>query len=203
MATRRRARPTKRPAVEVRAATEADVPALARLGAWLARWHHVLDPARFIAPEPLEPGYAWWLGKEVVNPRAVVLAAVRRGRGRGRVVGYAYGRLEARDWNTLRDACGVGVDLVVEPRARGGGVGRRLVEALSDALAARGAPRVVIDVATGNDRARRFFEALGFRPTMVEMAREAPGAPAGRRRGGARQTPVHRRASRRRRGVGT
>jgi hypothetical protein len=41
---------------------------------------------------------------------------VRKGRGGlEQVVGYAYGRLEPRDWNSLRDACGVGVDLVVVP----------------------------------------------------------------------------------------
>ena len=35
--------------------------------------------------------------------KAVVLAAIARSRGREQIVGYAYGRLEGRDWNTLRD----------------------------------------------------------------------------------------------------
>lgn len=190
--------------VEVRTAAEGDVPAMARLGAALARWHHEMDPDRFMAPEPLEPGYAWWLGKEVVNPRAVVVAAVRRVRGRDRVLGYSYGRLEGRDWNTLRDACGVGVDLVVDEAARGRGIGRLLVDAMVARLAEKGAPRVVIDVAARNRRAQRFFESIGFRRTMIEMVREVPpglALPRPRRRAAARRAAP--RSSRARRGVGS
>lgn len=159
------------------------------MGARLARAHHAMDAARFFLPEePIEDGYAGWLGEELANPRAVVLAAVA-GAGRGAtVVGYAYGRLEGRDWNTLRDPCGVAVDLWVEPEARGAGLGRRLVEALCEALAARGAERVVLDVAARNPAAARLFERAGFRPTMLEMTREAaaPTGPPPRRARGVR-----------------
>jgi GNAT superfamily N-acetyltransferase len=169
----------------VRLATEADLPALARLGARLARMHHQLDRRRFFVVPGMEKGYAWWLGKERKNRRAVVLAAVCPGRGgRETVVGYAYGRIEPRDWNSLREMCGVGIDLMVEPRARKMGVGRALVEALAAALAKRGAPRVVIQVATLNPRAQEVFAGLGFRPTMVEMTRELAPARAVRSRHG-------------------
>jgi ribosomal protein S18 acetylase RimI-like enzyme len=162
------------PPVEVRAATPADLPACAHLGARLARRHHQLDPRRFFAPPDLEVGYRWWLGKERKNPKAVVLAAVARGVRGERVVGYAYGRLEPRDWNTLRDACGVGVDLIVEPRWRRRGLGSRLVEALAEALAALGAPRLVLQVAARNPEAARAFAGMGFRATMLELTRELP-----------------------------
>jgi RimJ/RimL family protein N-acetyltransferase len=160
----------------VRDALASDLPALARLGARLARMHHRLDPARFFVTEDLEAGYAWWLGKERRSRKAVVLAAVRGAPGRERAVGYAYGRLEPRDWNTLREACGVGIDLFVEPAERGRGTGRALVLALCERLEARGAPRVVIDVAARNPEAQAVFERLGFRPTMLEMAREGGAA---------------------------
>jgi ribosomal protein S18 acetylase RimI-like enzyme len=172
-----------RRAPTIRPAHPQDLPALARLGAKLAREHHAMDAARFFLPdEPLEAGYAWWLGKELRNRRAAVLAA----RSGGRVVGYAYGRMEPRDWNTLRNACGVAVDLWVEPAARGAGLGRRLVDALVEALEARGAERVVLNVASRNPAARKLFRRLGFRPTMLEMARERRAPPnearPGRRR---------------------
>ncbi|HEX9050010.1 MAG TPA: GNAT family N-acetyltransferase [Anaeromyxobacter sp.] len=172
------------PALEIRPATPEDLPALARLGAKLARAHHAWDPARFFLPEePIEEGYAWWLGKELRNRRAVILAAERR----GRVLGYAYGRLEPRDWNMLRDACGVAVDLWVEPGARRAGLGGRLTDALAAALEARGAERVVLYVASRNPAARRLFRRLRFRPTLLELARERRAAPneagPGRRRG--------------------
>jgi ribosomal protein S18 acetylase RimI-like enzyme len=176
--------------VAIREATAGDLSALARLGAKLAREHHAMDPERFFAPEePLEEGYAWWLGKERANPRAVVLAAVRR----ARIVGYAYGRIEPRDWNTLRDRAGVGVDLWVEPGARRAGVGTALLEALVAALASRGAPRVILNVAARNPRAARLFVARGFRETMVELTREVAEparASAGRRRAPGRPRAV-------------
>ena len=179
--------------VEIRQATPADLPACARLGARLSRLHHRLDPQRFFAPPDLEAGYAWWLAKERRSRRAVVLAAVRQGKGgRQAVVGYAYGRLEPRDWNSLRDACGVGVDLIVEPRWRRRGLGARLMAALGEALRARGAPRLIVQVAARNPQAIRTFEALGFRPTLLELTLEFPAprspraARAVRRPGGGR-----------------
>jgi ribosomal protein S18 acetylase RimI-like enzyme len=191
--TTRSRRPRRPPAAVIREAAEGDLPALARLGARLAREHHAMDPERFFAPEePLEEGYAWWLGKERRSPRAVVLAAALR----GRVVGYAYGRIEPRDWNTLRDRCGVGVDLWVEPRARRSGVGSALLEALVAALAARGAPRVVLNVAARNRRAARLFAARGFRETMLELTREVAATAPAARRGGATARRIDPRQSR-------
>ncbi len=175
-----RARAARRPArpVTVRDARAEEVFALARMGARLARAHHRMDPARFFLPdEPIEDGYAWWLGKELVNPRAVVLVAVRQ----GRVLGYAYGRIEKRDWNTFREKCAVGVDLWVEPRARRAGVGRQLVEALVERFAARGEQRLVIHVAAANEVALGAFAGTGFRRTVIELARELGPARKARR----------------------
>jgi ribosomal protein S18 acetylase RimI-like enzyme len=180
----------RREGVEIREARRADLAALARLGALLVRQHHAMDPRRFFLEEPLEEGYAWWLGKELRNPRAVVLAAVEG----GRLLGYAYGRLEPRDWAVLRDRSGVGLDLFVDPVARGRGLGRGLTEALCRRLEAMGAPRVVIQVAWPNRGARRLFGALGFRPTMAEMTRELGGRPEGA--GPARRPAVARGRSR-------
>jgi ribosomal protein S18 acetylase RimI-like enzyme len=158
--------------VEIRPGLAADAPLLGRFGATLARLHHRLDPRRFFATAGMEEGYASWLAREMRSRKAVVLVAVSRARGRERVLGYAYGRLEGRDWNTLRDPAGVGVDLYVVPAARGRGVAKALLERLVGELAARGAPRVVIHVAARNARALAVFERLGFRRTVVELARE-------------------------------
>lgn len=159
--------------VGIRAARVEDAAALGRLGAALAAFHHGLDPRRFFVVDRMEDGYAAWLAKEIASPEAVVLAAVEDGRGGEQVVGYAYGRLEGRDWNLLREPAGVAVDLFVAPEARGRGAGRRLVDALVRELTARGAPRVVLYAAAANAGAVELFESMGFRRTMIELTREA------------------------------
>lgn len=170
----------RRQAVTVRRARKSDLEALGQLGATLARAHHEWDPRRFFVHEPADQGYAFWLGRELRNRRAVVLAAELE----GRVVGYAYGRLEDRDWSSLRDACGVCIDLMVDPATRKKGVGTKLCVALLDTLRAKGAPRVVLQTASRNQRAFRFFRSFGFRPTMMEMTIElvAPRRRRARRR---------------------
>jgi ribosomal protein S18 acetylase RimI-like enzyme len=162
----------------IRPAEPGDAPALGRMGAALARLHHELDPERFMLPDDLESGYAWWLGREVRNREAIVLVAERA----GAAVGYAYGRLEGRDWNALRDACGVLHDLWVDEGERRTGAGAALAAAMLRRLEAAGAPRVVLSTAAKNEAARRLFARLGWRPTMIEMTREA-GAEAAPERG--------------------
>lgn len=152
----------------VRPARPEDAEVLGRMGAALARHHHAIDPARFMLPEDLESGYAWWLGKELAEPRAVVVVA----ESEGRIVGYAYGRLEGRDWNLLLDRHAALHDVWVDPDARARGAGGALVDAVVRRLEALGAPRVLLSTAKQNETAQRLFAKLGFRATMIEMTRE-------------------------------
>jgi ribosomal protein S18 acetylase RimI-like enzyme len=155
------------PAV-VRAANLSDVPALGRLGALLVAVHHAFDPERFIAVTPAtEQGYAAFLAAEIERPDALVLIA----EAEGGVVGYAYGALEGSDFMALRGPAGILYDLLVDPGHRGQGIGRALLAAALEALAARGAPRILISAAEGNEAAQRMFAAAGFRRTMIEMTR--------------------------------
>jgi ribosomal protein S18 acetylase RimI-like enzyme len=158
----------------IRRATKADLPAVARLAAKLVRLHHAFDPRRFLCEEPIEPGYERWFHHELANPKAVVLVAERAEgeRGPAVIIGYAYGRMEPRDWNALLDACGWLHDVYVDEDARSAGAGRALVEATARELSAMGAPRLMLQTASQNATAQRLFEKLGFRRTMVEMARE-------------------------------
>jgi ribosomal protein S18 acetylase RimI-like enzyme len=159
--------------VEIRPARAADGPVLGRLGRTLSRLHHRLDAGRFFEVED-SAGYAAWLVKEAARKNAVVLVAVRRRAGREQVVGYVYGLLAGTDWETLRPPAGVGVDIYVAPRLRRRGVARRLLEALTAELRARGAALLVLHVAARNARALAAFEAMGFRRTMVELALDLP-----------------------------
>jgi GNAT superfamily N-acetyltransferase len=63
------------------------------------------------------------------------------------------------------------IDLL-EP-ARGGGMGRRLVEAAVDQLRSRGVPGVHLVVSASNDRAIRFYRRTGF----MEMSEDRASVP--------------------------
>jgi ribosomal protein S18 acetylase RimI-like enzyme len=73
---------------------------------------------------------------------------------------------------SLRGPAGILYDIVVDPAHRGQGIGRLLLDAALAALEARGAPRVLLSTAQGNEAAQRLFEHAGFRRTMIEMTRE-------------------------------
>jgi ribosomal protein S18 acetylase RimI-like enzyme len=154
--------------MRVRPARPDDLPAVSKLAAELVRLHHRLDPPRFMLIEPVEDGYQWFFSREIKRKEALILVAEEG----DAIIGYAYATLESRNWNDLLDACGKLNDLYVDPSARRTGAGRALVTEAFAALRARGAPRVVLLSAWQNPDAHAFFEALGFRRTMVEMTAE-------------------------------
>lgn len=157
------------PDTVIRRATAADMPAVGRLGALLVQTHYDFDPQRFMRPSRGTPaGYGSFLGTQLDDPDVAVLVAERD----GKVVGYAYLALEGRDYMSLRDEAGVLHDIIVDPEARRGGVGRKLLAAALEFLKARGAPRVVLSTAARNEPAQRLFASMGFRDTMIEMTRE-------------------------------
>jgi ribosomal protein S18 acetylase RimI-like enzyme len=154
----------------IRAARDEDLADLGRMGAALVRLHHTLDPLRFFMREgPIEQGYGNWLVRTSKSEKSVVVVA----ESEGRVVGYAWGTLEDRDWMMLRDACGMLQDIYVDENARRAGVARALLEALMKQLKEKGAPRIVLMTAAKNEGAQRFFETMGFRRTMIELTRES------------------------------
>ncbi|MEO8905334.1 MAG: GNAT family N-acetyltransferase [Polyangiaceae bacterium] len=154
--------------VTVRAAEAQDLPAIAELAGQLVRQHYGFDAQRFMLIPNVEAGYAHFFAGELSNPDTLILAAELA----GAVVGYAYARLEERDWNALLDAHGALHDIFVNESVRRQGVARRLVEAVRERLRAKGAPRLVLHTASKNHTAREFFAALGFRQTMTELTCE-------------------------------
>jgi ribosomal protein S18 acetylase RimI-like enzyme len=127
--------------------------------------HHEFDPKRFLLPPNVEAGYERFFRDELSNPQAVILAAEQD----QELLGYAYGRIEQRDWNKLLERHGAIHDLFVTPPARSSGVGRKLLESMVEQLAVRGARQFILYTATQNVAAQRLFGAFGFRPTMIEM----------------------------------
>jgi ribosomal protein S18 acetylase RimI-like enzyme len=153
--------------ITIRPAVSADLGDLGRLAGELVRLHHAADPARFFLVDRVEEGYSWWFSRELSNAESVILVA----NDAAKVVGYAYGALEERNWNLLLDAHGAVHDLFVEPTERRAGVGRKLMNALVTELEKKGASRIVLSTMVSNTSAQHLFEGCGFRPTMLEMIR--------------------------------
>jgi ribosomal protein S18 acetylase RimI-like enzyme len=55
----------------------------------------------------------------------------------------------------------------IDPGARGGGLGARLLDAASELLAARGSRAIELWVTEGNERASALYASRGFTPTGV------------------------------------
>lgn len=163
--------------IHIRPAVKEDLPQVARLAAQLVRLHHSLDSARFFLTPRLEEGYEWFLGTELERKESIVFVAVRSGEefAGNEVVGYAWGRLEPRDWMELRDECGRLHEVFVDSAVRRLGVGKQLMLETFQWLEMHGAPRIILTSASKNTQAHQFFESLGFRYTMVEMTRERSG----------------------------
>lgn len=60
--------------------------------------------------------------------------------------------------------------IVVDPRARGRGLGRALVESVMATAAARGFERMTLLVAASNDRASALYDRLGYKQTATFLA---------------------------------
>jgi ribosomal protein S18 acetylase RimI-like enzyme len=153
--------------ISIRRATSADLDGAAALAARLVVMHHEVDPERFFLPDNVEQGYAHWFRHELARREAVILVALAG----DEIIGYAYGTLEARDWNLLLDRHAAIHDIFVVDSARGRGAGLLLMQAIIGELEALGAPRIVLSTMVGNQNAQRLFERAGFRRTMLEMTR--------------------------------
>lgn len=155
-------------ATTIRPAVSEDLDDIGRMAGELVRYHHALDSHRFLLVDGVERGYARYFASQLSEPSTLILVAERGGQR----IGYAYAKLEPRDWNALLDACGALHDIFVVPSERKSGVASALLDAVVERLAALGAPRVVLTTAVQNEPAQRLFARHGFRKTMLEMTRE-------------------------------
>jgi ribosomal protein S18 acetylase RimI-like enzyme len=151
----------------IRRARIPDLRRVSEFAGELVRLHHTTDTQRFFLPDRVEEGYASWLRRELRNKNAVVLVAERH----SELAGYAYGTIEARDWNALLDEHGAIHDVFVTSTGRRAGIGKLLVEGISRELESLGASSIVLSTMVGNEAAQRLFQGCGFRPTMLEMTR--------------------------------
>lgn len=154
--------------VLIRRATLSDLPLLGSSGAKLARQHYAYDSRRFKLFEPVEAEFSRFYGAQLARGDTAVLVAELE----GKVVGYAFVRVEPE---SFVDALAVTAwihDIYVDESARRRKVGALLFDAAVQVARELGSSCVMLSVAPQNEGARRMFEAYGLRVTMQEMRME-------------------------------
>lgn len=130
---------------------------------------------RMIPPEEITESYLQHLDKDCATYDGVVLVAVTG----DRVTGYAslLRRVSDESYDETPYTYAYIGDLVVTREARGGGVGRALIEACEAQARAAGAKWLRISVLARNARAHALYRSAGFADHLVTL--EKPLGPEG------------------------
>lgn len=101
----------------------------------------------------------------ILNPESPMHALVAEAEN-GRIIGIANYLFHPTFWED-RDVCYLN-DLFVEPDRRGGGIARRLIEAVAADAAAKGAPEFYWQTAEDNHRARALYDRIAAKTPFVQ-----------------------------------
>lgn len=154
----------------IRAADHGDATSIAALNGFVQALHFERRPDRFTPPDAAAvlPMVEQWLG---AASRRVWLAEDSN----GRPVGYVMGVRIDRPANALvAGALIVELDqVVVDPAARGQGIGSALCEAVFRWASELGADRIELSTWSFNESAQSLFASLGFSRDFVRLSRTA------------------------------
>ena len=150
----------------IRRAAAKDMPRIQELLWQVELVHHAIRPDLF------KNGGRKYTDEELAailaDDTRPVLAAVDEN---DRLLGYAFCMLEeCRGSNIMNDRKTLYIDdLCVDETLRGQHIGRALFEAVTAYALARGCRDLTVNVWTGNEAARRFYESCGFKPRKTCM----------------------------------
>jgi L-amino acid N-acyltransferase YncA len=142
----------------VRAATPADVRAIARIHvrSWQAAYRGLL-PDEFLDRQSVDRREAIWRESVATRDGAVLVADEG-----GRVVGFVQ-VAATQDLGADPATTGEVVAIYLDPDEYGRGLGRSLMAGAMEELTRLGFRRATLWVFASNDRARRFYERVGWR----------------------------------------
>lgn len=151
---------------EIREATDADAEAMAGLEHASAIHHATIDPDRWQVPSLDETAASRrrWLRE---TPRDVAFVAEAGGRVIGMIELWLKRPRDLRSPRIGRVRADLGIS--VAPEWRGRGVGSALLLAAENWARAQGAERMILDLSSANDGARRLYERLGYATDMIVM----------------------------------
>ncbi len=150
--------------VIVRRAVKEDARAVAVLAMKLVEQHEQYDPVRFSRIADVEGMTAYYGSQTNAKGAAVIVAEIE-----SEIVGFAYIQFEERNYASLLQSAAWLHDIYIDESARGGDIGRKLIEASIIAGIELGADKLMLSVAAKNQLGRQFFNRMGFRETMIEM----------------------------------
>jgi GNAT superfamily N-acetyltransferase len=159
--------------VNIRIATAGDAAAIAavHVDSWRGAYRGLLPDAVLDGLDVQRRTAGWTRLLEQPEPRSVVLVAENSS---GRVTGFVH-LVPTRDDGG--DSTGEITSIYARPSGWGTGTGRGLMAAAVDAARAAGFTALTLWVLRDNDRARRFYEAAGWRPDGSTKDDVVAGAP--------------------------
>lgn len=136
-----------------------DFEALVELDLASARHHAALDPGFYRVPE--RAAVAAFLRRRLEDPDRNVIVAVAD----GAVVGMVDVTIDSEPdpGSIVRPVPTVDIGISVLEAWRGRGIGHALMAAAEATAREQGVRRVVLDMASANDGAARFYDRLGYR----------------------------------------
>ncbi len=153
-------------AFAIRQATAADADAMAELEHASAIHHASIDPDRWQVPslEATAAARRRWLRE---TPRSEAFVAEADGRVIGMIELWLKRPRDLQSPRIGRVRVDLGISVAPEWRSRG--VGSALLQAAEDWASAHGAERMILDLSSQNEAARRLYERLGYRTDMIVM----------------------------------
>jgi len=152
--------------IVIRPAVEGDAQAIGELWEKLVAYHHALDPRLPTASDGGAALYARRVQDRIDDTHTRFIVAERD----GVIVGYVLGVIVDMVPEMFRPQVGGFLaDIFVEETMRGHGIGRRLVEALTDWFHTRGVQHMEWYVAAHNDAGRKFWDAVGGKDIVIRM----------------------------------
>ena len=159
--------------VTIRPRRDEDFEALVELDLDSARHHVSLDPGFYRMPD--RDAVAAFLRRRLADPEREVLVAVADGQVVGQVdVTIA----DAPDPGSIvRPVRTADLGISVAEGWRGRGIGEALMSAAEDSARRRGAEQIVLDMASANEGALRFYHRLGYREHGLLLRRRIRSGP--------------------------
>ncbi len=152
--------------IVIRPAVQADAEAVGKLWERLVLYHHQLDAHLPTASSEGARIYAERIAERIHDTHTHTLVADDH----GRIVGFVMGLIMDMVPEIFeQEIGGFLADIFVEEDYRRTGIGRRLVDALTDWFRSRGVQHIEWYVAAHNQDGRAFWESVGGRDIMIRM----------------------------------